>query len=71
MIIGISMTVIHTTCVVLDIVIFGRLSGLFVTHSFGNYCAIMNATTVSPIELQTVFRERVDRTKSDHSSLYE
>lgn len=51
---------IHTSCSVVDLVLFGRLAGLFAVKSFGDHCDFQHTSSIAPMKNNNTYSERIE-----------
>ncbi|CAF0995713.1 unnamed protein product [Rotaria sordida] len=60
MVITICLAVLHVICMLTNLIIFGRLTGIFAIESFGNNCSDQHSASIALINNNKIYTQGID-----------
>ncbi|CAF3961539.1 unnamed protein product [Rotaria sp. Silwood1] len=61
---------LHTICILANIILFGRLTGIFATESFGDACDYQHQNLIAPIKNNNTYSQGTELITFNNDSSY-
>ncbi|CAF1376631.1 unnamed protein product [Rotaria sordida] len=70
MFIAVCLIVIYTICFLMSLILFGRLTGIFATKSFGDNCDYQHQNSIGPIKNNNTYSPVIELNLFNNNPLY-